>query len=88
MIIFSNNCITSDNVEIQLFAAASHTDNILKFEIIIQYLDAATALYQKDTPILNMPSREELLYTYNSKIQRAIKTVNVRTLSRLFKFDD
>lgn len=86
MIIFSSSCVTSDHVEILLFASTRFEDNQLLFEMIIQYIDESRVLFSKKTMTHVEPSKDDLLYTYQSKINRALKTINSRTLARLFQF--
>lgn len=88
MIIFSNNCKTSDGIEIQLFVASSHDGDVLILEIIIQYLDEQKIIYSKDITSHKTSTQEELLCIYDSKINKAVKTINCRTLQRLFNFND
>jgi len=87
MIFFSQNVVTSDNVDILLYAAASYNSNNLKIEFIIQYIDTAQLLAKKNIIINSMPGSEDLLYTYTNKINSLLKKINSRTLASLFKFD-
>ena len=86
MIIFSSSCLTSDNVEIMMFACSTFQDDQLLFEIVVQYIDVSKSLFSKKLVTNTEPSKDDLLYTYQSKINRALKTVNSRTLTRLFQF--